>query len=112
MPQAKKTQTEEENTRSDVMNDWMQVFTDPTNAIEAQRKIALSTFDGLLQAQKEARKVTEDALEHSAKQMDSWAKPFRQATEEMTAASFDLGQRALEASRGEVVRWYDTITPN
>ena len=94
------------------MSEWMQPFTDPKILVEAQRKIAMATFDGLLQTHAEARKVTEDSLQHSVRQMDSWFKPARQAAEEMTAAGFDLGQRALEVSRDETKRWYDTVLPS
>jgi len=112
MPQAKKTRTKtkETNTRSDVMSDWTQL--DPKALIEMQRKIAAATFDGLLHTQQQARKLTEENLQQATRQMDSWFKPTRQATEEMTAAGFDLGQRALEVSRDEVERWYDTVLPN
>lgn len=114
MAQTKKTKTQTGETKpmSDVMNDWMRPMTDPKTLLEAQRKIAMASFSGLLQVHEETRKATEDGLRRSAEQMDGWFKPMRQATEEMSSAGFDLGQRALEVSRDEVQRWYDTILPS
>jgi len=121
MPQAKKTatnkktqtsnRTESEGTETMTANEMIEQLTDPRALIEAQRKAVLATFDTVTRTQQETRKLVEDSWKHSFGEIDAWMKPMRQAGEEMTAAGFDLNHRALEVTRGEVERWYDSVIP-
>ncbi len=82
-------------------------MTDPRQALELQRKATLAAFDGFLAVQAEGHKLTQQAWKHTPS--EDWAKPMRQAGEEMANTTHDLTRRALEVSRTEVERWYGTF---
>jgi hypothetical protein len=90
-------------------NELMTTFTDPTKALELQRKATLTAFDAALDAHEQGRKLTAEAWKHTLGGVQDWMKPCREASEEMTAAGHDLTRRAIEVTRGEVDRWYGTF---
>lgn len=110
MAQAKKTtKTTKSPTGaqgSETMTELFNQMMDPGHVMKLQRQAMNTAFEGALEAQAETRKLAETAMNHSYGDLDAWMEPWRKAGQEMQAASFDLGRKAIETSRSEMERWF------
>lgn len=84
---------------------------DPKQILELQRMGALATFDALLDAQKEGRKLADEVNKHTPDTVADWMKPYREATDELNTAGHDLLRRSLQAGRRETDRWFGVFLP-
>jgi len=92
------------------MTELFNQMMDPGHLTKLQHQAATAAFDGALEVHKETRKLAESAMNHSYGELDAWMEPWRKAGQEMQAASFDLGQKALETSRKEVDRFFEMFS--
>ncbi len=98
--------TQENATMTELFNPMM----DPAQVMKLQRQAATAAFDGALQVHEETRKMAEKAWDHSLGELDAWMEPWRKAGQEMQAAGFDLHKRAIEVSKSETDRLFDTFS--
>jgi hypothetical protein len=97
---------QENRTMTELLNQMM----DPKHVMKLQREAVAAAFDGALEVHTQTRKMAEQAWSHSYGDLDEYAQPWRKAGQEMQAASFDLGQKALETSRKEMDRVYEMFS--
>lgn len=94
---------------SETMTELINKMMDPKHVMKLQREAAMAAFDGATEIHKETRKLAEQALNHSYGDLDKLTEPYRKAGQELQAASFDLGLKALETGRKEMDRIYETL---
>ncbi len=91
---------------SETMTELFNQMMDPGHLTKLQHQAATAAFDNALEVHAESRKLAEAAMNHSYGELDEWMEPWRKAGQEMQAASFDLGLKALETGRKEMDRFY------
>lgn len=91
---------------SETMTELFTQMMDPKHVMRLQREATAAAFDGALELHAQTRKMAEQAWNHSYGDLDAHVEPWREAGKEMQAASFDLGQKALETGRSEMNRWF------
>ena len=95
---------------SETMTELLNQMMDPGHVFKLHQQAATAAFDGAMEIHKETRKLAENAWSHSYGDLDAWLEPWRKAGQEVQAASFDLGEKALETSRKEMDRFYEMFS--